>query len=398
MDDLIGFLNVIENRGFHCDTLNRYDLYNNKIFYSNPIFFPYIDLYLVKEQGIAKPKWNSKEFCVVLSHDVDTIGDKSRETRRFIRRSFAELSWPRKFISVLWFAYMYIRRIYELKEFPIDNWMEFEDSLNVKSTFFFFPHFDTDENLLYQDCTYRFTDKINFQGRILPLYEVVQELKKKGWEVGIHGSILSARDKELMKKQKENTEKILGFKIKSIRQHYLSFEPEITPFIQKEAGFEYDSTYGSNFCVFFRAGTSFPFRWKNGKLEGVLELCPIIQEAALFRKRSGMGLDRKNALKFCRSIVDRVKEVGGVLTIIWHTNNFFPSEDNPADVGFLRELLNYCKDQGAWITSVENVIKYWQENYENEFQQAYSKINKNDLLKFISKISSAILKDLEHIL
>jgi len=405
----------IENRDFYCDTLRRYDLWNNKAIYLSPLFIPYIDLFLVKQMGLKPPKWKGeKDFCVALTHDVDTIGEPSeirRRQKKEKKENYELLSRENKKISALIktalktdefffnLKFSIARKFGVIKFdkshlFPIEKWLEFEEKLGIKSTFFFFPEAE-EEEIISHDCLYKYEDKIDFYGRKIPLYEVVKEIRKLGWEIGIHGSILSAREPDIMRKQKKRTEEILGFTIKSVRHHYLSFEPSYTPYIQRGAGFEYDSTFGFNMSVGFRAGTSYPFVWEEEHSEeehsekkekiGTVEVPPIIQDGALFVPRKCMGLDKKTAMFICKFIADKVREVGGVLTIIWHVENYFQRNDSPEGLnsGFLQEFLNYCKKEGAWVTSIESMMNYWQKlECEREIANKLKDIRMDDVVKF----------------
>ena len=392
------FIEKLEDHSFHCDPLETsYDIWNNKAAYLSPIFIPYIDLFLVKEMGLLPPKWREgRPFCVVITHDVDTIG-KTSESARVSKKELMikkeKYQIKKYLLRIASFskivAYTLLSKLpggTKKEEFPIERWLEFEEKFGIKSTFFFFPQAEENETV-YHDCTYKYYDKVDFYGKRTPLYEVIREIKKLGWEVGIHGSILSARNPNILKKQKERTEKILGFSVKSIRHHWLSFEPKITPYFQKEVGFEYDSTFGFNMVVGFRAGTSYPFIWMNinqgaEKKGGTTEVPPIIQDGALFQKYSGMGLDLKKAMGLCKFIADEVRDVGGVLTIIWHTNYFYKNE-NQGGIEFLAEFLKYCKSQGAWITSLGEMMKYWQtKKYGEKIEEKIKKINYNELINF----------------
>ena len=420
---MIKIAEFIEDRTFHCDTLNRYDIWNNKAIYLSPMFVPYLDIFLVKEMGISPPKWEgAKDFCVVLTHDVDTIGEIreiKRKQKKESEERYTSLINENKKISALiktavkakefsdFIKFRISKKIGIIKFdknylFPIEKWLEFEEKLGIKSTFFFFPEAD-EEEIISHDCSYKYEDKVDFYGRKIPLYEVIKEIRKLGWEIGIHGSILSAKDPDIMRKQKKRTEEILGFSIKSIRHHYLSFEPEFTPYIQREAGFEYDSTFGFNMSVGFRAGTSYPFTWrkednKKGvrkKTTGTVEVPPIIQDTVLFFPRISMGLNKKNAMSICKFIADKVKEVGGVLTIVWHVN-YFSGDDLPEGLNssFLQEILNYCKKEGAWVTSTESMMNYWQKSkYEKEITNKLKDIRIDDVVKFSLSYIKEISKE-----
>jgi len=67
----------------------------------------------------------------------------------------------------------------------------------------------------------------------------------------------------------------------------------------------------------------------------------------------------QNAWDTTRRCIDAVSVNGGILVVNCHTNSF--------NCPFKREwekmyekILEYCGQQGAWLTSAEEIIKFWQ--------------------------------------
>jgi peptidoglycan/xylan/chitin deacetylase (PgdA/CDA1 family) len=70
-----------------------------------------------------------------------------------------------------------------------------------------------------------------------------------------------------------------------------------------------------------------------------------------------MRLDSEMAFNYIALLADRVKEVGGVLTLLWHPNEII----NPEFVKVYTRSLEYLKSQNCWMTTVKEIGDWWQE-------------------------------------
>jgi peptidoglycan/xylan/chitin deacetylase (PgdA/CDA1 family) len=238
-------------------------------------------------------------------------------------------------------------------------WLALEALYGFKSTFFFLPErvslFHPFDGPLY-----RYLDRVEFEGHRLTVAELMREIESRGWEVGLHGSFLSYDDAEELKRQKEQVEQALKKEIVSIRQHYLHFDRLKTPKAQSQAGFSYDSTFGSNRIIGFRNGLALPFYFYDFAAEAPLNLLEIplhIQDGALFRD-DNLSLPPPLALRRVRELIDKVEAVNGVITLLWHPNvaeqHFYPGW-----FWVYEELLKYLSVKDVWVTSVREIGQWW---------------------------------------
>ncbi|MBD3380383.1 MAG: hypothetical protein GF408_07990 [Candidatus Omnitrophica bacterium] len=179
---------------------------------------------------------------------------------------------------------------------------------------------------------------------------MIREISRRGWKIGLHASWGASRDIEEMKRQKESLEKVVGKEIVSVRQHFLAYDPDRTPGIQAEAGFNYDSTMGFNDNVGFRYGTCYPWEMK----EDLLEIPLLVQDGALFRSK-GLGLDKKGSVKKVMSIADKVENVGGVLTLLWHPSHIVDKDWKESYI----EVLSRLKERDVWFATVRDIGDHW---------------------------------------
>jgi len=350
----------------------------NPLNLSGDIYRPVIDTEWIASN--AKPVWPAgKAFAVCLTHDVDAVsaydlGQNLRSIWKLIRtyrdRPLGEsLRWI--LIHKLDALRGLVGRSDQLCRF--EDWIQLEQSYGARSTFFFGPeHVQISHR---SDCMYSYQQQVYYEGRKVTVSELINTLDKQGWEIGLHPSWSAHNDLDELRLQKQQVEGVLNHPIVSIRQHFLKYDPLMTPWVQSQAGFEYDSTLGFNDNVGFRRGTSYPFSCFDLKHEQVLPLLQIpltAQDGALLLDSKGLRLDGKHALEYVRMLMERVKEVGGVLTLSWH-----PHTRNQQEFWkTYQQVLEMVSNEDPWFGTVGEIGKWWSEQ------------SKIDLLKYSEALSS----------
>jgi peptidoglycan/xylan/chitin deacetylase (PgdA/CDA1 family) len=241
---------------------------------------------------------------VALSHDVDRTRKHyqyfSYLAKSLVKKNFNDSSYQLKSLFG--------------KDEPYWNFPEIiriEEDLGVKSTFFF----------LDESIPFRLFDKKNWQlslGRYnireKKIMGIMQYLDKNGWEIGVHGSYLSYNNEELLKKEKNNIEDIIGHQIIGIRQHYLNRD-ENTWKIHKKLGFKYDSTWGLTRGFGFKENKIAPFRPFN---DDFLEIPLIIMDTPF--------METENHWEKYKSVINELEKSEGILVINWHQRVFNEKE------------------------------------------------------------------------
>lgn len=297
-------------------------------------------------------------FAAMLSHDVDGI--RHRCWRQLIRVSrlliSKESSWKAKLRHVMHMAAGFTH--WPSQQDLISPWLEAEKARGVRSSFFVFPTKVARRH--FRDLTYRWDDVMPFEGRLTPVREVFRSIAARGWEVGIHGSISSAYAEGELARQRQDVEDALGLSVVSGRQHNLQFSAELTPDLIAASGLRVDCTLGSNRTVFFRTGTSYPHRlWsasKNCWLE-VWEIPLILHDGALLRI-DNLDMPSAEAFHFCTKVIERVARVRGVVSLLWHPENFI----KPKYFRLYEKLLDYLHSAGAWCATAKDLAEWWQES------------------------------------
>lgn len=338
------------------------------------LYSPVVDRRHLSNGG-DRPDWpDDADFAVCLTHDMDHVSKHSpkqsfRDGMLRARRRWASeeesgkgyLDETGKVSAMKSVAGAVIGAVSSgLKrgEDPYhrcEDWLEIEERYDAKSTFFVLPEEIGRSHI--SDPEYCHGDEVVFDGERCTVAEMVREIDERGWEIGLHPTWYAYDDQDLLRRQKEEIEKITQGDVESVRQHYLHYDPRRTPCAHHQAGFSYDSTVGFNRNVGFRRGCSYP--WRTYDLEDeesldVLEIPMIVQDVALFRD-GGLDLEEEQAIEYTMFLAEKVSETGGVLTLSWHASAI--ADDGRRNV--YENILEGLSERGAWFGSVKDIGKWW---------------------------------------
>lgn len=328
------------------------------------LYRPVVDEHYV-DNGGQKPVWpDGKAFAVCLTHDVDAVSLYS--FKQSLRTAQIRLSGDKSATG----------KIRELLGIGVDmmrawensprrdsihcyeRWLEVEKKVGSHSTFFFWPGLSAVTKRHHTDCAYELSDRVTFDNQKCTVAEMIREIDRQGWEIGLHPSWYSFDDADELKCQKDALEKTIGHEIVSVRQHYLHYDIRVTPRVHVAAGFKYDSTLGFNDNVGFRFGTCYPWRLYDLKREEelpVIEIPLIVQDGAMLNPDKGLRLDEDTAFRYVVQMTEEVEKVGGVLTLLWHPNWIII----PHWWNLYLRILEYLQQKDAWFCSVKEVGEWW---------------------------------------
>ena len=316
-------------------------------------------------KNMQKPEWpEGKPFAVCLTHDVDDVSYFSfRQSLRPLTAPFNGLNNAQDKLKRLINLAFYALRAFKNQFFndPLhcyERWLENEKEFGARSTFFFWPGWKNVTKHHWTDPYYDLNDRVIFDGNLCTVAEMIQEIHCRGWEIGLHASWYAYNDVDELKVQKNALEKTLGYPVCSIRQHYLHYDIRITPRVHAAAGFKFDSTLGFNNNIGFRFGTCYPwnlFDFGSQKKLPILEIPLIMQDVAMLNPSKGMCIDSVMAFRYVLLITEEIEKVGGVLTLLWHPNEIV----NRESWKLYLKILNYLREKNAWITSLQEVGRWW---------------------------------------
>jgi hypothetical protein len=318
------------------------------------------------------------DFIACLTHDVDFINVRDHNLDRsvlgFVVRALfprslrnfrSQIAWSRllrNWRALLSLPFVYLGRAQDVW-FDFDRYCDIEK--DTSSTYFFIPfnrnpgqNGGTNPPSPYRAARYD----------ILKYKPLIQDLQKKGHEIGLHG-IDAWRDPHRGQQEREVIANITGEGQVGVRMHWLYFS-EGSPNALEKAGFFYDSSLGYNDAVGYRSGASQVFQLPGAS--GILELPLTVMDTALFYRRR-MGLSEARAMEICKALIDQVRIYGGVITVNWHTRSLSP-ERNWDD--FYMALVDLLRSENVWFASAKQAVTWFQTRRRIRFEDVSFQANK----------------------
>lgn len=299
------------------------------------------------------PKYpDGKSMAVCISHDVDVLINSKWPLKTMVNqqvKAFLKADFPRIKLNHKYFK-RHINTNYSIK-----NLIDYLKAKNIKSSFYFLsltPN-DQDFNYLVEEVKGEIEYAIN-----------------NDFEIGLHGGHKAYNSYEKLITEKENLEKTLGQKLDGYRNHYLRLNYPQTLQNLEEANFKYDTTFGFAESIGFRNGMCYPFMpydSETRKYLKVYELPLMAMDDTLFNY---MNLNPINAFNHLVSLTQKVKSVNGVLTLLWHNNEFFTEKG----VTF-KKIIDFLETQNVWFTTSKNLVEWFeQQGYFEEIKKHLEKI------------------------
>ncbi len=287
---------------------------------------------LIVSQGVAfveiLPVPAGHRFIVCLTHDVDHPRVRYHKCDRtmfgFLYRAlvgsvinFCRGRRSLRQVAVNWKAALSLPLVFAglAKDFwnQLDRYLKLERDL--ASTFFVIPT-KGDAGVDSHGRT-----RANRASRYASA-DIADDLKKllsANSEIAVHG-IDAWRDSAKGRDERERIQEITGTVEIGVRMHWLYFNSQ-APLTIEKAGFSYDSTFGYNETIGYRAGTNQVFKHPN--VDHLLELPLHIMDTALFYP-SYMNLSDEQAGAAMLPLIENATRFGGVLTINWHDRSLGP--------------------------------------------------------------------------
>jgi hypothetical protein len=189
----------------------------------------------------------------------------------------------------------------------------------------------------------------------------VREAAARGSELGIHG-IDAWRDAAAGRAERRELDAASSAQTAGIRMHWLYFDAD-SPRRLEAAGFTYDSTYGYNEAVGYRAGTSQVFQ--PAGCDSLLELPLSIMDSALFFP-SRMNLSPDEAAERCKAIVANARRFGGTVVLNWHERSLAPER---LWGRFYRTLVDgIATRERAWFAPAGEAVEWFRWRREVAFE------------------------------
>ncbi|WP_419233765.1 polysaccharide deacetylase family protein [Aliarcobacter cryaerophilus] len=256
--------------------------------------------------------FKEKEFGFLLTHDVDSVA-KYNNIKSCILELGADILKRKSIILAMKSLMRQVKvKILKIKKDPFDTFdylMDVSEKLNTKSYFFFMGKGETK-----YDNHYKSSSKT--------VLKIVENIKSRGHEIGIHPSYNAYNDFEQLKKEKEELEQNLNTTITFGREHYLRFEVPTTWQIWEDNGMEWDSTCSYADKEGFRCGVCYEYSVFNILTRKKLKLKEkplIVMETSLFTYQN---LNDEKIISGVRKLLEKVIKYNGNFVFLWHNSSF----------------------------------------------------------------------------
>lgn len=145
---------------------------------------------------------------------------------------------------------------------------------------------------------------------------------------------------------------------RSVRQHYLRYDPARTPRLHVDAGFEIDSTIGFSDRIGFRRGTCLPHRLYDVERDLPLDIWEMplaIMDSALFNRQN---LELEEAVEHTAALMATCRHFRGACVVLWH-NTLWDEIDCPGWGEHFTRTLDMAQRDDALIDSLVDALRKW---------------------------------------
>ena len=176
------------------------------------------------------------------------------------------------------------------------------------------------------------------------------------FEIGLHPSYFGHDHAGHLREEHDRLAALTTVRPTTVRQHFLRFDPVVTPRLQRDAGFELDSTLGFARREGFRRGTCFPFPLFDvpaNRPLGLWELPLTVMDTTLFTHR---GLDAEGAAAAVDRLFAACRRVGGCCVLLWH-NTSYDEVDFPGSAEVFEHALDAGLAEGSALLSARDAAR-----------------------------------------
>jgi len=307
------------------------------------------------------PRPEGYDFICCLTHDVDFFGIRRHKFDRTLAgfvvraslKTFADLVRGRRPLAQAirnWMALLSLPLVF-LKLIP-DFWRPFDDYAQVeegsRSTFFLVPF--KGRPGVAPDGTVDAARAVSYE--VSEIRAEISQAAIRGSELAVHG-IDAWRDSDAGSAEMKQLTSITGRATAGVRMHWLYLATD-SPRRLEAAGFDYDSTWGYNDAIGYRAGTSQVFQLPESA--ALMELPLSIMDSALFY-RSRMDRTETEAFEDCGRVVANGRRFGGTVVINWHDRSLAP--ERLWDRFYRNLLAEVGKGGRAWFSTAGGAVDWF---------------------------------------
>jgi peptidoglycan/xylan/chitin deacetylase (PgdA/CDA1 family) len=295
---------------------------------------------------------NEKSFAVALMHDVDQPFRGDLPSAKRLTKS-ALKHFP---VGIRKASTLALRGIIKQITRGKDPYFNFQKYMDMEEIFGFRSSFNLVAIPAQRNIMPHYDPNYNLNHRYLRM--ALDEVKGRGFEIGIHISYLAAENRDSMKEELSCLEKAVGIEILGGSLHYLRLKVSRTWEYLSDIGLAYDTSMGYNDALGFRAGWAhpyLPYSFDQKRALTILSLPLVIMDGVLFDTER---LSVDEATLRCIRLLEQVKLHKGIAVILWHLRTL-DSNDYPGWGEVYRNILDYLSHEDAWVTSPGKIARWW---------------------------------------
>lgn len=301
---------------------------------------------------------NEKSFAVALMHDVDQPfrGDMlsaKRLTKSALKR------FP---VGIRKAGTLALRGIIKQITGGKDPYFNFQKYMDTEEIFGFRSSFNLVAIPEQRGIMVRYDPSYDLNHPYVRM--ALDEVKGRGFEIGIHISYLAAENRDLMKEELSYLKKVAGREILGGSLHYLRLQVNRTWEYLSDIGLTYDTSMGYNEALGFRAGWAhpyLPYSFDQKRALPILSLPLVIMDGVLFDTER---LSIHEATSYCLKLLEEVKLRKGMAVILWHLRTL-DNKDYPGWGEVYNNILEYLSCENVWVTSPGEIASWWLSRIES---------------------------------
>lgn len=297
------------------------------------------------------PAWpTGYRYAVLIVHDTDLVALNAPQEILF-NMAKTVLRLDREHARMAWAGMT--RKHDPLAAFM--TWAEAEGAVDVRSAFFLSDRKIVPRHL--NDCRSTVFNQNLDWGRLRALADA-------GWEFGCHPPIRATENTQEFVQDKSALEARLHRPVYGVRHHYLALDwrrPYLTFRQHLGAGFRYDMSIAWRDAPGFRAGSSLPYRPYDPERARALEFC-VLPATIMDLQLMGQDVDQDEAESQALQVIDRIRQVGGMVVLDWHTESAMNLYCYRNYHTVLLRLIHRLRgDTDAWFATPWELTQHWME-------------------------------------
>lgn len=324
----------------HKTIVDVYDRIPN-VFYNHNILEPSVSQYLFNS-GFQPAYPGNKKFAVAISHDIDSLA--SDDLNLISIKHYGGVKSALKLLKNEVVNSIRIKTGNQIKNYipkGMRNLASIEEKYKIPASYYFLSLLPDEEDFNYN---------------VNNIKHIFDSIKKLGGEIGLHGGHLAYNSAKKISEEKKMLETACNMKIMGYRNHYLRFDRNVTWNALAENNFLYDTTYGDASSPGFRNGMCYPFNpydTSTRSFVNIIEVPLIYMDCSPLKY---LFLNEENGWRLFCDLVEKVRKVNGVFTLLWH-NTSFDSYGND----FYYKAIAYLKNLDPWFATGHQIAEHYKE-------------------------------------